>query len=268
MRLAISNIAWEPTRDHRVAAQMRKHGFSGVEIAPTKYWRQPLAATAAQVESVRSYWQDEGLPIIALQSLLFGSAGLAIFSDSAARQAMAGYLTGIIRLGAQLGAGVLVFGSPKNRLRGTLSVQAADEIAIPFFQELGAIAAGEGVCLCIEPNPVAYGCDWITTSTDGLRLVNAVASPGFGLHLDTAGMTLSGDAIGAAVSGAAGAIRHFHASAPNLAPVGDDAAVDHAAAAKALRAENYSGFISIEMRDAGLKAIPVALKRIAALYGG
>ena len=268
MKLAISNIAWDAAHDHRVAAQMRKRGFSGVEIAPTKYWRQPLAATAAQVESVRSFWRDQGLPIVALQSLLFGSAGLAIFSDAAAQRAMADYLAGIIRLGAQLGAGVLVFGSPKNRLRGGLTPEAADEMAIPFFRELGTIAANEGLCLCIEPNPSAYGCDWITTSDEGLRLVRAVDSPGFGLHLDAAGMTLSGENFSPAIAAATGAIRHFHASAPNLAPVGVDEVVDHAAAAPALRAQNYSGFVSIEMRDAGLPAISAALARISGIYGG
>lgn len=266
MRLAISNIAWTPAEDRSVAAQMRAHGFTGVEIAPTKYWPRPLAATAAQVREVREFWTGEGLPAVAMQSLLFGSEGLALFAEDAARAAMAAYLTGVIRLGARLGVGVLVFGSPKNRLRGALSAEAADKIAIPFFRTLGAIAAGEGVCLCIEPNPAAYGCDWITTSAEGLRLVGAMDSPGFGLHLDAAGMTLSGEEVSAAITNATGAIRHFHASAPDLAPVGEDGIVDHAALAMALRAQNYARIISIEMREA-TAAIPAALARIARLYG-
>ena len=35
-KLAVSNIAWEPAEDGAVYALMRKYGFSGLEIAPTR----------------------------------------------------------------------------------------------------------------------------------------------------------------------------------------------------------------------------------------
>ena len=36
MKLSVSNIAWSPERDETVLNLLKKHGFSGVEIAPTR----------------------------------------------------------------------------------------------------------------------------------------------------------------------------------------------------------------------------------------
>jgi sugar phosphate isomerase/epimerase len=274
MKLAISNLAWDPGQDDAVAERMKAHGFSAVELAPTKYWQKPLDASEREVSALRSAWEKRGFPICALQSLLFNTEGLALFASAEARDAMRDYLRGIIRLGGALGARVLVFGSPKNRHKGELGEKQALAIAVPFFRELGEIAMAHGTCLCIEPNPKAYGCDFVTTSKEGLELVRAVNHPGFGLHLDAAGMTLSEEALPAAIAACEKQIRHFHASAPNLGPVGEDRLVDHRGAAAALRAQSYDRFVSIEMRpvDAGgdgdrrLPAITAALATVAEHY--
>ena len=41
MKLAVSNIAWEPDEDEAVYTLMQKYGVTGVEIAPTKIWDRP-----------------------------------------------------------------------------------------------------------------------------------------------------------------------------------------------------------------------------------
>lgn len=269
MKLAISNLAWQPTVDHAVAAMMRASGFGGVELAPTKYWSQPLDATRAQIEEVRKLWEGEGLPIVALQSLLFNTRGLLLFESPEQRTAMSRYLAGIIRLGGRLGARAIVFGSPKNRRRGGMSHEHATEIAVPVFRELGTVAAEEGTCLCIEPNPAVYGCDWIITPDEALELVTAVDSPGFGLHLDAAGMTLAGVDVAQAIAACAGRIQHFHASEPQLSPIQAGGTVDHAAAAGGLVAQGYPNWVSIEMLEppGGRAAIDAALRRVADIYG-
>ena len=40
MKLAISNIAWETGEDEQVYALMRKYGYSGLEIAPTRFFER------------------------------------------------------------------------------------------------------------------------------------------------------------------------------------------------------------------------------------
>jgi len=265
LKLAISNIAWEPAEDEAIAALMRQHGFSGVEIAPTKIWPKPLESTRAERQDYRQRWIDRGLPICAMQSLLFGHPECQLFQTIAAREAMASYLKGMIDLAADVGAEVLVFGSPGNRKRDVTPIEAALDKAIPFFRDVGAHAASAGVSFCIEPNPPAYACDFITTSTEGRSLVDAVNQPGFGLHLDGAGMTLAGENAAESAARQAGHFRHFHLSAPQLAPVNAAVPIQYDDVARVLRRSRYERWVSIEMRSSGkaegnLSAVGTALE--------
>jgi D-psicose/D-tagatose/L-ribulose 3-epimerase len=151
-------------------------------------------------------------------------------------------------LSGRLGVEAMVFGSPKNRRRDSLPFEAACDIAVPFFRSLGKIADDCGTWLCIEPNPTDYGCDFITTAAEGQALVTAVDQPGFGLHLDAAGMTLSNDSSDVIVNAGAW-LRHFHISEPHLAPLAPKTAVSrHADFAHALARARYPGWTSIEMK--------------------
>jgi D-psicose/D-tagatose/L-ribulose 3-epimerase len=261
VNLAMSAIAWEPPDDDEAARILRDHGFTGVELAPTKIFARPDAATDAEVAACRDAWQRRGLRIVALQALLFGRPELTVFGDS--RQRTLEYLSGIIRLAGRLGAGALVFGSPRNRSRGALGAADAWRSAVEFFRVLGAAAAEAGTCFCIEPNPPRYGADFVTTSAEALRLVEEVASPGFGLHLDAACALLAGEDFPARLRESAHALRHVHLSEPDLAPVQKGGTVDLHAVASALRDSGYSGWVSVEMKPAGLDAI-----RAAAELGG
>lgn len=272
MRLAISNIAWPAGADEDAAPLLHSHGVEGVELALTKIWPEPLAASAAEVIAYRQRWEKRGLRIAALQALLFGKPQLTIFDTEAVRRQTVDYLSGIIERAAWLGAAVLVFGSPKNRRRGELSPAEAWSLAVPFFRELGRHARRQGVCFCIEPNPAEYGCDFVTTVAKGIELVDAVAEEGFGLHLDTGGMALAGDVPAASIAAADERCRHFHISEPFLAEVGSGPAV-HGECATALRARAYRGWVSIEMSqakepDAWRPAIERALALAKANYVG
>jgi sugar phosphate isomerase/epimerase len=249
MRLAISNIAWPAGADEVVAPLLHAQGVEGVELALTKIWTEPLAASAAEVRAYRERWEKQGVRIAALQALVFGKPHLTLFDSEAVRRQLLDYLAGIIERAGWLGATALVFGSPKNRRRGERSDEEARAIAVPFFRELGRIARQQGVHFCIEPNPKDYGCDFVTTVAEGIELVDAVAEEGFGLHLDTGGMTLVGDRAAASIQAADGRCRHFHISQPFLAEV-CDGAVPHEEYAAALRARAYSGWVSIEMGEA------------------
>lgn len=249
MRLAISNIAWPAGADDEAATLLHAHGVEGVELALTKIWSEPLAASAAEVLAYRQGWERRGLRIVALQALLFGKPQMTLFDSEAVRRQTLDYLTGIIERAAWLGATALVFGSPKNRRRGTRTPPQAWAVAVPFFRELGRIAHRHGVYFCIEPNPAEYGCDFVTAVAEGIELVDAVAERGFGLHLDTGGMALAGDAAAASIVAAGERCRHFHISEPYLAEVGGGPAT-HSECAAALRARDYRGWVSIEMSEA------------------
>ncbi len=67
MKMAISNIAWDAGEDAGVYALMRKYGYMGLEIAPTRFFAaDPHGAggvcggrrLCGSVDAVDLVWQD------------------------------------------------------------------------------------------------------------------------------------------------------------------------------------------------------------------
>lgn len=247
MKLAVSNIAWPAEQDAAVAALLPTLGVRGIEVAPTRLFPDPLAASDADIDAVRHFWNAHGISIVAAQSLLFGRPDLTLFESEEKRRETHAYLSAIIQLCAKLGAEVLVFGSPKNRRRGDVPYDVAFNTAAEFFDDLADIAQAEDTCLAFEANPTEYGADFCTTAAEAVDLIAAVNHPCFRLHLDTACVTLANDSRPAAFA-AFPLLRHFHVSAPNLAPPSPADGVDHDAFAWHLRRRGYAGWVSLEMR--------------------
>ncbi len=248
MKLAISSIAWTNDEEQEIAQLLQKLGVRYVELAPTKKWNDPTEAPGSEIEGYKTFWQSYGIEVIAFQSMLFSRPDLKIFESDENRQRTLEYMQDFIHLADTMGARRMVFGSPKNRQKGNLRDAAALNIASEFFNQLGTTAQENNVCFCIEPNPTDYGCDFITTAAEGIELVKMVGNPGFGLHLDIAGMTLAKDNPKTAITEAGDMLKHFHISSPFLGQVEELADVNHAEAARALKSINYQGFVSIEMR--------------------
>lgn len=263
MKLAISNIAWPLEDTPAVADVMAEFGITGVEIAPTIRWPHPLEAGDEEIKAYRRTWNDRGIEIVAMQALLYGRPDLTLFESREQRRETLAYLRRIMRLGSLLGAGPLVFGSPKNRRVGQQPPAEIEAMAVSFFRAAGEAALEEGVVLCIEPNPVDYGCDFITTAEQGRALVETVGSAGFGLHLDAAGMTLSRDALIPTLERCADRLCHFHISEPFLGPIGEGA-VDHDTLAATLRRLGYSHWTSVEMRHNPNRDTVAELRRVLA----
>ena len=246
MRIALSNIAWDRPEDADVAALLRRHGLDAVDLVASKYFPDAAAATDAQVRAIRAWWADQGLEVTGMQALLFGTTGLALFGDAAARAAMLRHLGHVCRIGGGLGARALVFGSPRNRDRGTLADAEVEAIADPFFRALGDVAADHGVVVCLEPNPPHYGGTFMTTSAETLAVVARVAHPAIRMQFDTGALTISGESPDEVLASAAPWIAHVHASEPDLPPLGDGR-TDHAAMAAALSRHLADRVVAIEM---------------------
>lgn len=249
MELAVSNIAWTNQEEPDVASLLQQLGVKYVEVAPTKQWHDPTTeAGDAELSDYKDFWADYGIEIVAFQSMLFNRPDLKLFETETLRAATLEYLQKFVTLAPKLGAAVMVFGSPKNRQRGGLPLDQAETIAKEFFASIGDSAQQNDVLFCIEPNPTDYACDFVTTAQQGIDFVQLVDNPGFGLHLDIAGMTLAGDDVPRSIKKAGDMLRHFHISAPFLEQVEDRDDVDYRGAAEALKAINYDRFVSIEMK--------------------
>jgi sugar phosphate isomerase/epimerase len=233
MRIAISNIAWEPHEDDDLAGLLQRHGVDAIDVAPGKYFPKPDAATAQEIAQVRNWWAERGIEITGMQALLFGTTGLNVFGEPEVQDAMLRHLAAVCRIGAGLGAPRLVFGSPKNRDRSGLGDDQATEIASAFFRRLGEIAQSHGVFVCLEPNPPRYGANFMTTSAETARVVEQVSHPAVRMQFDTGALTINGEDPAAVLQNDAVLIGHVHASEPDLVPLGDGG-TDHARAAEGL----------------------------------
>jgi len=265
MKLAASNIAWATVDDEIAATLLRRYGFTGVEIAPTKYWADLTRVRDVDLHTCRQHWANRGLTISSLQALLFGQPDLQVFASPAVQARTLDYLRQVCHIGAVLGAESLVFGAPTNRQRGSLSNSESQAQALDFFAQVGEIAQAAGVSVCIEPNPPAYACDFITTAAEGAHFVATLNHSNIGLHLDSAAMHLVGDAINFTHL----PLQHFHASEPQLAPLGSTSLAHHDYA-MALQLANYNGWVAVEMRtpeESPLTLLEQALRYAQVHYG-
>lgn len=259
MRLSISNIAWSSHENEAIIGILEELSVTGLEIAPTKVWSTPIEQASGGLTSHIALWKERGLEISALQSLLFGRPDLTIFGDERKRKDTMNYLEEMISLGAKLGAKALVLGSPKNRLIGHLTLNEAIDIAIPFFSHLGEVAAAHGTTLCMEPNPDAYGCDFIRNTGEGIQLVREINHPGFRLHLDAGAMTINEENLAASLNEAFPYLAHFHISEPYLQQV-KHGKVDHQTIARELKQLHYERYVSIEMLEGAAESNPSAVR--------
>lgn len=267
MQISISHIAWAPEAELSALAALRDLGIDTVEVAPWRAFGDPLTAIQPQVLDKTAWYLEQGFRVGSFQALLFGTVGLELFGNNDARRRMKDTLIAVGRVGGWSGAGPMVFGSPKNRLKGTLSQKDATRLAVDFFREVGDACAEAGSCLVIEANPEAYGADFCTTLAQAAELVDAVNCPGFGLHVDAGGMSLSGEDFEPVLRESAGLLRHVHASQPNLVSYNEPDPV-HARLAKVLHEIQYAGTVAIEMRTQpeGMDAVAQALAAVREIY--
>jgi D-psicose/D-tagatose/L-ribulose 3-epimerase len=247
MKFAFSNIAWSPHDSPDVFSLLKRNGVTGIEMAPTKVWPNWTGATPAAAQAYRSRLEDQGFVVPALQAVLFGRPEARLFDDEGERKLIE-HLTQVASLAAALRARTVVLGAPRQRDRGNLSFEEALASAAPTFRRLGEIYSDHGICLCIEPNPRRYGCNFVVNSVEATALIRAVASPGFGLHLDAASMHLEGERLDGIWRDVAPFVRHYHISEPDL---GDfrTPSVPQRANLDFLSKSGYEGWCSVEMRE-------------------
>jgi D-psicose/D-tagatose/L-ribulose 3-epimerase len=246
MRLAISNIAWDIAEDEAVAKLLNSSDVDAIDIAPGKYFPEPTSATEGDIARIKNWWSERSIEITGMQALLFGTSGLNVFGPLEVQDAMLQHLKAVCRIGACLGAKRLVFGSPRNRDRTGLSDQAAIDVAVPFFRRLGNIAESYGVLICLEPNPICYGANFMVTSAEVAQVVEQIAHPSIRMQLDTGALTINGEDPTTVLQDFAPLIGHVHASEPNLVPIGDGGTA-HDKVAEALELHAPIHVVSIEM---------------------
>lgn len=245
-RFAFSNIAWTPHDDPEIFSLLRRHGIEGIEIAPTAVWGRWDAITVTKARAYRRFLGERGFESPALQAILYGKPEARLFEEHG-EQVLLEHFALVAAVAAALEARVAVLGAPAQRDRAGRSWPQALEHAAGVLRKAATLFHDQGCCLCIEPNPRRYGCNFVNTAAEGIELVAAVDHPGLRLHLDAAGMYLEKDDLGAVLPAALPVLRHFHVSEPDL---GDfrQPVVPHGENLRRLSGAGYTGWCSVEMR--------------------
>ena len=269
MKFCISNIAWLQQEDENIYSLMKKYGFHGLEIAPNRISERVFDEPQETIESFKQSVEKHNISLVAMQSLLYRRQDLLLFGDDSSRKNLLLQLEKCMVLAEHLGIKALIFGSPKNRCTNGLKQEVAEKIAIDFFQEAGDKAQKHNTILCMEPNPKEYSTDFINTTLEGWEFVKKVNHPGFCLHIDTGTILINKEPWEKILPETLKWIGHFHVSAPFLALPGDPEF--HRSMAQLLRKHDYSGWISIEMKQGIMEkneeAVLQALEKVRDWYG-
>lgn len=263
MRISISNIAWDITEDEAVARLLRDQGVDAIDIAPAKYFPCNDTVTDQEITAVKDWWDARGITIVGMQALMFGTTGLNMFGTNESRSAMLSHLASICRIGSQLGASKLVFGSPRNRDLSGLEAHDATDRAVSFFRTLGDIAQTHGVEICLEPNPPSYGANFMIDSIETAHIINIVSHPSIRMQLDTGAMFINGECPPEVIAKNSHLIGHIHLSEPQLLPLGDPN-TDHGGIRDALVKYLPNHILTIEMLATSNEPHLAAIKRALA----
>lgn len=241
MKLSASNIGWGSELDDVVLRFMADHGFSGLEIAPTRIFPEKPYENLERARAFSTKMEsDYGLKICSMQSIWYGQTG-RIFGSEEERQALTDYTKKAIDFAEATGCGNLVFGCPRNR---SIPEDGDFNIAVRFFKELGDYAYDHHTVVAMEANPPIYNTNFINTTADAIALVEKVNSKGFLLNLDV-GTMVENDETPDVLEQKSRIINHVHISEPGLKKI--QRRELHKKLAGILRKTGYDGFVSIEV---------------------
>lgn len=248
MKLAISNIAWTAGEDEQVYALMRKYGYTGLEIAPTRFFEEDPYRDLDAVRAWRQQFAEkEGFEIPSMQSIWYGRTE-KLFADQAQQKVLLDYTKKAVDFAKAARCANLVFGSPKNRALPDDAGRGLCRQGVDFFRTVGDYAYSRDASIGMEANPSIYNTNYINTTQEAIALIQEVGSEGFGLNLDTGTMLENRERV-EVLEGSAGVICHVHISEPFLKPVvmNRDRSLFHGELAGFLRENDYQGYVSVEM---------------------
>lgn len=273
MRAAVSNIAWTPEERLSAYSLLSEADFKGLEIAPRLFFHaaaDPFRPDDRVVSKAIAEIADAGLALVSMQSLLFGLPEAHLFGGESARKLFESGMRQAIELAGRLSIPNVVFGSPQQRrVPSDLPMSQALNEATEVFRRLGDLADRAGTKISIEPNPAAYGTNFLTSLEEASLFVKHVNHPAVVSILDLGAMRMNDtyETASSAVPGLLACLNHVHVSEPHLAPAPADV-TSLVPVILALDNSGYDKYVSIEMRrpDNGLAGVKAAVSRMVAAF--
>jgi len=248
MLIALCNEVIRELPFERQCAFARAIGYDGLEVAPFTLSDGPHLLPAARRAELRRAAADAGIAITGLHYLMLAPAGLSITSADAAQRARTiDVMCRLCDLAADLGAKVLVHGSPAQRRLELGQEAEGRKRGAECFAAVAAAAEKAGVVYCIEPL-AAPEANYINTVEEAGTIVRAIANHALRTMVDCA-------AAGRAETQAipellqrwlrTGLIAHVHLNDPNRRGPGEGA-LAFAPILRALADGGYAGMAAVE----------------------
>jgi sugar phosphate isomerase/epimerase len=251
VRLSLCNEVLRPWSFARQCAFAAAVGYDALEIAPFTLGPDPRKLTPRRIAGVRAALAAEGLVCSSLHWLLVAPQGLSITSaDALVRRETIDVMRTLCALAAELGASVLVHGSPAQRKLPTASQSsrqdAARQRAAECFAAAADAAADAGVTYCIEPL-AARETSFINTVAEAVALVESIGRPALKTMIDTcAAGTQEGDVVGLIDRWLpSGHVAHVQVNDPNRRGPGEGD-MAFAPVVAALARQGYAGWVAVE----------------------
>jgi D-psicose/D-tagatose/L-ribulose 3-epimerase len=241
MRITLCNEVIRELSFERQCAFARKVGYDGLEVAPFTLGEDPHLLPAARRAELRRSAAGAGIAITGLHYLMIAPEGLSITSsDPVQRARTIDVMRRLCDLAADLGAGILVHGSPAQRRLKRGREAEGRSWGAECFAAVAAAAEQVGVVYCIEPL-AGPDANYINTVEEAASIVRAVASPAVRTMVDC---SAAGRAEVQSIPDLmrqwlpTGLVAHIHLNDPNRRGPGEG----ELAFAPILRALSHSGY--------------------------
>jgi len=252
MRLALCNevvTEFDFAQQCEFAAAL---GYEGLEVAPMTLSEEPHLLAAGERRRLRRAAADAGIAIASLHWLLVKPAGLSITSGEAAVRARTlEVMRGLVELAAELGAVVMVHGSPaQRRLPEGPEAAAARGRGLEAFRSIVELAERLGIVYCIEPLSRDQ-TNFITSLAEAAQIVRDFNSPAIRTMIDCSSASRGeAESVAALVDRwlPTGLVAHVQVNDRNRRGPGQGED-RFAPVLAALRRHSYSGWIAVEPFD-------------------
>ncbi len=247
MRLSLCNEVIRDLPFDQQCAFAAAVGYQGLEIAPFTLSDQPQELGSSDIAELRRSLGAEGLACSSLHWLLLAPKGLSITtSDEAVRKKTVEVMRRLVEMAAELGAEVLVHGSPAQRKLPDGEEAEGRARAMDCFRAAAEAAEAAGVVYCVEPLATRES-NFINSLAEASAIVEEIGSPAFRSMIDCSATALGEGDVPALIERwlPTGIVAHVQVNDPNRRGPGEGD-LPFAPILAALKRQDYGGWIAAE----------------------
>ncbi len=245
-KYAVCNEMFGDMGFSETCAVLSRCGYQGIEIAPFTIATDPKDIGSKLTRHLQQSMADNGLEFVGLHWLLASPEGLHIASpDQAVRRRSLDHMRRLLELAGELGGGVLILGSPKQRNAVGLSTTDAVSYLEELLLNLAATAQENNSSILLEA--LASGdTNVINTLEEARTLIRKVDRPSISGMFDFHNCGDEAEPWPELIERHFDVIRHIHLNETNGSYPGTGAS-DFLPAFRGIFRGNYAHWVSLEI---------------------